>query len=105
MSVPSATVDVVQAAIAGDEIAFERLLQPLLDPAYRLACAMLHDHHAAEDAVQDSAFRAWRKISQLRDGARMRPWFLSIVANECRSQRRSRAREARRDAPAPALAT
>jgi RNA polymerase sigma factor (sigma-70 family) len=78
------------AAKHGDEAAFELLLEPLLEQGYRLACVMLHDHHAAEDAVQEAAFKAWLKVSQLREGAEMRPWFLGIVANQCRTTMRSR---------------
>jgi RNA polymerase sigma-70 factor, ECF subfamily len=78
-----------RAAREGDEVAFTALLQPSLEPAYRLACAMLHDPQAAEDAVQEAALKAWRKLDRLRDGAEMRPWFLGIVANECRTTRRS----------------
>jgi len=33
--------------------------------------------------------KAWRKLDQLREGTEMRPWFLGIVANECRTTRRS----------------
>lgn len=80
----------VEAAKRGDDLAFEGLLEPLLEPGYRLACAMLHDHEAAADAVQEAAFKAWRNLKQLRQGTEMRPWFLGIVANECRSTRRSR---------------
>ncbi len=90
MATQSASLTLIQAAKQGDEAAFEVLLEPLLDPAYRLACGLLHDNHAAEDAVQESAFKAWRKLAQLREGSDMRPWFLGIVANECRSTRRSR---------------
>jgi RNA polymerase sigma-70 factor, ECF subfamily len=89
MAVQPASLSLVQAAKQGDDSAFEILLEPLLKQAYRLACAMLHDHHAAEDAVQEAAFKAWRKVSQLREGSDMRPWFLAIVANQCRSTRRS----------------
>src|ERR1700694_3553158 len=78
-----------RAARAGDEVAFTALLQPILEPGYRLACAMLHDPHAAEDAVQEAALKAWRKLDRLREGAEMRPWFLGIVANECHTTRRS----------------
>jgi RNA polymerase sigma-70 factor (ECF subfamily) len=78
-----------QEARRGDEVAFTALLRPVLDPGYRLACAMLHDPQAAEDAVQEAAFKAWRKLDRLREGAEMRPWFLGIVANECRNTRRS----------------
>jgi RNA polymerase sigma-70 factor, ECF subfamily len=79
-----------QAARQGNDLAFERLIEPALEPAYRLACGMLHDPQAAEDAVQESAVKAWRKLSQLREVSRLTPWFLAIVANECRSARRSR---------------
>lgn len=83
-------MSLIQAAKQGDDSAFETLLHPLLDHAYRLACGMLHDHQAAEDAVQEAALKAWRKLARLREGSEMRPWFLGIVANECRSSRRSR---------------
>jgi RNA polymerase sigma-70 factor (ECF subfamily) len=90
MAVLPAAMTLLQAAKRGDDGAFEILLQPLLEPGYRLAGGMLQDHQAAQDAVQEAAFKAWRKLRQLRDGSEMRPWFLGIVANECRSVRRSR---------------
>src|ERR1700693_4451393 len=90
MAVLPAAMTLLQAAKQGDDGAFDILLQPLLEPGYRLAGGMLQDHHAAQDAVQEAAFKAWRKLHQLRDGSEMRPWVLGIVANECRSVRRSR---------------
>lgn len=75
----------------GDAEAFQQLLSPLVDPACRLAHTMLGDWQEAEDAVQESALRAWRASGRLReDTTRFRPWFLTIVANECRSRRRAR---------------
>jgi RNA polymerase sigma-70 factor, ECF subfamily len=79
------------AAVAGDADAFAALVEPLLDPAYRLAAVMLADRSSAEDAVQEASIKAWRKLRQLRgDVTSLRPWFLSIVANECRMARRQR---------------
>ncbi len=80
----------LEAAKRGDAGAFEILLQPLLEAGYRLAGAMLQDHQAGQDAVQEASVKAWLKLRQLRDGADIRAWFLAIVANECRSARRSR---------------
>ena len=78
-------------AVQGDADSFAQLIQPLLDPAYRLAAVMLNDRSAAEDAVQEAAVKAWRKLRQVRgDVDSLRPWFLSIVANECRMTRRRR---------------
>ena len=51
---------------------------------------MLKDRNAAEDAVQEAALKSWRRLDRFRYGADLRPWFLAIVANECRSTRRSR---------------
>jgi RNA polymerase sigma factor (sigma-70 family) len=80
----------LEAAKAGDGRAFGRLLAPVLDPAFRLAMTMLNDRTAAEDAVQEAALKAWRKLGRFRAGSPLRPWFLAIVANECRSTRRAR---------------
>src|SRR5437899_8891576 len=78
-------------ATEGDAHSFATLLEPLLDPAYRLAAVMLGDRSAAEDAVQEASIKAWRKLRQPRgDGHSLRAWFLSIGANECRTARRSR---------------
>ena len=70
------------------EQAFTDLLVPVVDSGYRLACAMLHDAQGAHDAVQEASLVAWKKFSRLEDHARMRSWFLGIVANECRNARR-----------------
>jgi RNA polymerase sigma-70 factor (ECF subfamily) len=72
------------------ESTFADLLKPLIEPGFRLALAMLHDPQAAEDAVQDASFTAWRKLGRMRDQGRLRPWFLGVVANKCRNFRRNR---------------
>ena len=79
------------SAMAGDANSFSLLIEPLLDPAYRLAAVMLADRSSAEDAVQEASIKAWRKLRQLHgDASSLRPWFLSIVANECRMTMRQR---------------
>jgi RNA polymerase sigma-70 factor (ECF subfamily) len=75
---------------AGDVEAFEAALAPVIDKAHRLATAMLRDPAAAQDAVQEASLKAWRKLDRLREGAELAPWFLGIVANECRTTLRSR---------------
>ena len=89
---PVVTIErsLVRLARAGDEAAFERVLEPLLVPAHELAFAVLRDRHAAEDAVQESAVRAWRGFGRLRDEDRARAWFLKIVLNQCRATMRTR---------------
>lgn len=80
----------IARAKAGDPDAYERLLEPAMRPATRLAFAMLLDRSEAEDAFQESALRAWRRLENLHEDRPFQPWFLGIVANQCRDTRRSR---------------
>jgi RNA polymerase sigma-70 factor (ECF subfamily) len=82
--------DLVSASISGDQAAFDALVGPLIEPGFKLAAVMLRDREEARDAVQEACMMAWRKLSQLRGEAQVRPWFLSIVANQCRNRRRAR---------------
>jgi RNA polymerase sigma-70 factor (ECF subfamily) len=84
-----ASRNLLDDALAGEASAFALLLDPLWDPAYRLAFSMLGSPEAAEDAVQEAALKAWRGVRKLRpDTPGLRAWFLTIVANQCRSVRR-----------------
>ena len=80
----------IARARAGDQVAYERLLELAVRSATRLAFAMLRDRSEAEDAFQESALRAWRRLRNLRDGSPFQPWFMGIVANQCREIRRGR---------------
>ena len=80
----------ITAARLGDRGAFADLITEHYQVAFRLAFVLLHDANAAEDAVQEAAFKAWRKIGQLRAEAPFRPWLLGIVAHECRTMARGR---------------
>jgi RNA polymerase sigma factor (sigma-70 family) len=80
--------DLVARARTGDVSAFEALLAPLVGPGHRLAVGLLQDPQLAEDCVQESCLRAWRRLDQLRPGNPLRPWFFAIVVNQCRDQQR-----------------
>lgn len=85
-----ANVDPSTAAKPTSEATFADLLTPLIEPGFRLALAMLRDAQAAEDAVQEASFTAWRKLGRMQDPNRLRPWFLGVVANKCRNARRNK---------------
>ena len=70
--------------------AFETLLADCAVPAFHLAHVMLGDAHDAEDAVQEAAVRAWTRLGRFRNDTSFRAWYLTIVANQCRSMRRTR---------------
>jgi len=75
---------------AKKERPFADLVAPLIPAAQRLAYGMLQSPQDVEDAVQEATFKAWRAFPRLRENSELRPWFLTIVANECRQRRRSR---------------
>ncbi len=67
---------------------FDALVGPYIEPGYRLAVTLLQDPDEARDAVQEASIKAWRALGRLRDTSQARAWFLSIVANQCRSTMR-----------------
>ena len=67
---------------------FESLVGPHIEAGFRLAATMLLDPQEARDVVQDAAVKAWRSLDRLREPDQARSWFLSIVANQCRSTMR-----------------
>jgi RNA polymerase sigma-70 factor (ECF subfamily) len=51
----------------------------------RRVCRFItRDDGLAEDAVQAAWTIAWRKLGSLRDPARLRPWLISVAANEAK---------------------
>jgi RNA polymerase sigma factor (sigma-70 family) len=87
---PSWSTATIDHDLDEPSLSFEAELRPLLGPALRLATAMRLDRTDAEDAVQEAALRAWRRRGNRHPGTPLRPWFLAIVANQCRETRRAR---------------
>lgn len=82
--------DLIRLARAGDGSAFAELIRPQYTAAFRVAYGLLHNVDEAEEVVQEAAFTAWRKLGNVREGSPLRPWFLAIVANQCRAVAKSR---------------
>jgi RNA polymerase sigma-70 factor, ECF subfamily len=74
----------VTLAATGDEAAFSRLVAAYHAEMARVAFVLCGDRALAEDAVQSAWLVAWRKLHSLRDPDRLRPWLLSVTANEAR---------------------
>lgn len=55
----------------------------------RLCCVYLRDASAAEDAVQESFFRAYRAMDGFRGESSEKTWLYSIAMNVCRDMRRA----------------
>jgi RNA polymerase sigma-70 factor (ECF subfamily) len=70
--------------------AFMEAIVPLLPMGYRLACGLLRNRDEADDVMQEATLNAWKHRRSLRGGSPVRPWFLVIVANQCRQAVRTR---------------
>lgn len=75
---------VVVAAIAGDTMAFARIVRAHHDDMARVCQVVCGDPDLAQDAAQAAWPIAWRKLGTLREHDRLRPWLVSIAANEAR---------------------
>jgi len=84
--------DLVQRAKRGDGPAFDDLVRPCLDLAFRTAWLVTRDAADAEDATQSALIRAFTHLDTFQAGAPFRPWLLRIVANEAKNLVRGRTR-------------
>lgn len=80
MSLPEPDdAELVRRARGGDEEAFEVLFVRHAPGVRRFLGGVLRDAAAADDALQETFARAHRKLSALREPARVRSWLLGIA--------------------------
>jgi RNA polymerase sigma factor (sigma-70 family) len=92
---PRAERELALQAQRGDPRAFEELVRPHQETAFRVAYVITRNAADAEDATQDGLVKAWRALGRFRVDEPLRPWLLRIVANEARNRRRSEGRRER----------
>jgi RNA polymerase sigma-70 factor (ECF subfamily) len=91
----------VARAADGDEIAFARIVAAHHDDMARVAYVMCGDVDIAQEAVQSAWTKAWTKLDSIRETDRLKPWLVSIAANEAKQLVRSRSRRRVREIPMP----
>jgi RNA polymerase sigma factor (sigma-70 family) len=90
------------SAAAGDEVAFARIVDAHDDAMYRVCVAVARDHAIAADGVQAAWSIAWRKLGNIQDPTRLRPWLVAIAVNETKTLLKKRQRRALVEIPADA---
>jgi RNA polymerase sigma-70 factor, ECF subfamily len=75
--------DVIARVLDGEKQQFEHLVRRYQRTLYRHAVAIVLDHDAAADMVQDAFVRAYVNLRQCRDHARFRAWLFQTLRNRC----------------------
>lgn len=74
----------------GDDEAFSNLVNHYQNPVYNLCYRMLGNAQEAEDAAQESFWRAYQAIRRYDRSRPFATWLLSIAAHFCIDQQRKR---------------
>jgi len=73
---------------AGDEAAFDRLVERYQQRAFRLAWSVLRDPEGARDVSQEAFMRLWEAAGSFAGRARFSTWFYRLVVNLSLDHRR-----------------
>ena len=87
--------DVLASAVAGDELAFRRIIDEHHEDMRRVCAYVTGDLAIAEEATQSAWVIAWKRIRDVREPGHLRPWLITVAANEAKQllrKRRTRAR-------------
>jgi RNA polymerase sigma-70 factor (ECF subfamily) len=92
-SLPVLGSELVLLAARGDAAAFTQIVATHHPDMVKVCLVICGDIGVAEEAVQAAWSLAWRRMPSLRDPDRLRPWLVSIAANQARDAlRRARRR-------------
>ena len=90
--VPTDDEALVRRAVMGDHAAFETLVELYRDRIYGLARRLTGSAADAEEVLQETFLRAYRRLGGFRGEARFSTWLYRIATNAARVLRRGRAR-------------
>ncbi|MGI8498329.1 MAG: RNA polymerase sigma factor [Gemmatimonadaceae bacterium] len=82
----------IRRVLDGDVDAYAILVARYRDRYARFAVHMLGNREDAEEALQDAFVRAYRSLHRCEEPERFGRWFLSILANRCRTAGAKRGR-------------
>ena len=95
MGRPSTEHELVERACGGDPDAYGQLVGQHQEVAFRTAFLITSNAADAEEAAQDAFVKAYGALGRFRRGEPLRPWLLTIVANEARNRRKATGRRER----------
>jgi RNA polymerase sigma-70 factor (ECF subfamily) len=87
--------DLVRRFRAGDDTAFDGLVERHSDRVYEICLRYFGDPHDAEDALQAAFLAAYRGLSGFRGRAALSTWLYRVATNACHDLSRRRSRHPR----------
>ncbi|WP_114968876.1 RNA polymerase sigma factor [Rhodoferax ferrireducens] len=78
----SSDAELVSLALAGNDLAFARIMRRYNRLLFRTARSILKSDDDTQDALQEAYLRAWRALASFRADARLSTWLVRIVVNE-----------------------
>ena len=87
----------ITRAMGGDEVAFARIVAAHHGDMARIAYLVCGSLDVAEEAEQAAWAKAWHRLGDVRDPARLRAWLMSVAANEARQMMRGQKRRTVRE--------
>ena len=88
--------EIIARVLAGEPERFESLVHKYTRLGGAIGFGILGDYQLAEDVVQESFFKAYRRLRQLKDPGKFKLWFSGIVRSTSLDEVRKR--QARGDA-------
>lgn len=85
--------EIVAASLAGDRDAFGQIVARYQSLICALAYNATGDLSRSEDLAQDTFVTAWRKLGELREPGKLRPWLCGIAHNLISNWLRRQGRE------------
>lgn len=80
----------LELAQSGDDEAFGRIVEAFQGPVYNLCFQMLGERDEAEDAAQETFWKAYRNLGRYDPERKFINWLLAIASNHCVDRLRKR---------------
>lgn len=74
-----------KAARSGNADAFGALYALYAQELYRYACAILHDRHTAEDAVQETCIKVYTNLKNIQKPDAVKAYFFKTLQNTAKT--------------------
>jgi len=81
-------IELARQLLAGRPGAFERFVEAFRTKVFQYSLLVCGHHEDAEEVAQDTLFKVFEKLDQLREPERIRPWIYKIARNTCLMKRR-----------------